>query len=81
MILHGLLLLTLALWYFAPPSRRPIHFDSRLAGSPKGVPEGLTLTGGMNTPLAMPDVAGQFASRGRRAPHAVDRSARWSQPR
>ena len=38
-----------------PPLRRPIHFDSRLAGSPKGVPEGLTLTGGMNTPLAMPD--------------------------
>ena len=55
MTLHGLLLLTLALWYFAPPLRRPIHFDSRLAGSPKGVPEGLTLTGGMNTPLAMPD--------------------------
>jgi hypothetical protein len=54
--LHGLLLLTLALWYFAPPLRRPIHFDSRLAGSPMGVPEGLTLTGGMNTPLAMPDV-------------------------
>ena len=40
---------------FRPPLRRPIHFDSRLAGSPKGVPEGLTLTGGMNTPLAMPD--------------------------
>ena len=55
MTLHGLLLLTLALWYFAPPLRRPIHFDSKLAGSPKGVPEGLTLTGGMNTPLAMPD--------------------------
>ena len=56
MSLHGILLLTLALWYFSPPLRRPIHFDSRLAGSPKGVPEGLTLTGGMNTPLAMPDV-------------------------
>ena len=56
MTLHGLLLLTLALWYFAPPLKRPISFDSRLAGSPKGVPEGLTLTGGMNTPLAMPDV-------------------------
>lgn len=56
MILHGILLLTLALWYFAPPLKQAIHFDSRLAGSPKGVPEGLTITGGMNTPLAMPDV-------------------------
>lgn len=57
-LLHTLLLLTLALWYFAPPLRKAIRFDSRLAGSPKGVPEGLTLTGGMNTPLAMPELQG-----------------------
>jgi hypothetical protein len=54
------LLLTLALWYFAPPLHRPIHFDSRLAGSPEGVPEGLNLTGGLNMPLAMPDVPGRL---------------------
>jgi hypothetical protein len=53
-----LLLLTLALWYFAPPVRRVIHFDSRLAGSPEGVPEGLNLTGGLNMPLEMPELAG-----------------------
>jgi hypothetical protein len=35
-----------------------MSFDSRLAGSPHGVPEGLTLTGGMNTPLPMPELAG-----------------------
>jgi hypothetical protein len=52
------LLFTLALWYFAPPLRRAIQFDSRLAGSPKGVAEGLTLTGGMNTTLAMPELTG-----------------------
>lgn len=56
--LHALLLLTLALWYFAPPVRRPIHFDSRIAGSPEGVPEGLNLAGGLSTPLAMPDLPG-----------------------
>jgi hypothetical protein len=55
--LHALLLLTLALWYFAPPLRRAIAFDSRLAGSPHGVPEGLTLTGGLNTPMPMPELA------------------------
>src|SRR5208337_90390 len=52
--IHAVLLLILALWYFAPPLRRPIHFDSRLAGSPKGDPEGLMLAGGLNTPLPMP---------------------------
>jgi hypothetical protein len=54
--IHAALLLTLALWYFAPPLHRPISFDGRLAGSPHGVPEGLTLTGGLNTPLPMPDL-------------------------
>ena len=64
--LHGLLLLTLALWYFAPPLRRALRFDSRLAGSPKGVAEGLTLTGGMNTPLAMPELHGTSLESRRR---------------
>ena len=58
MTIHAALLLTLALWYFVPPLHRPISFDGRLAGSPHGVPEGLTLTGGLNTPLPMPELLG-----------------------
>lgn len=52
--LHGLLLLVLAFWYFAPhvpPSR---VFDTRLAGSDMGVADGLSLTGGLNSELEMP---------------------------
>jgi hypothetical protein len=60
LVLHVLLLISLALWYFSPPFRRPISFDSRLAGSPNGVAEGLTLAGGLNTPMDMPDVAGNL---------------------
>ena len=52
--LHAVLLLILGFWYFAPRTDGPIAFDSRLAGSPRGVPEGETLTGGLNTPLPMP---------------------------
>jgi hypothetical protein len=51
---HALLLLLLACWYLAPPSNGPIAFDSRLAGSPNGVPGAEALTGGLNTPLPMP---------------------------
>jgi hypothetical protein len=53
-------LLVLALWYFAAPLRGPIRFESRLAGSLNGAPEGTFLTGGMNTPLAMPDLPGNM---------------------
>ena len=66
--LHAILLLTLGLWYFAPPIRRAIAFDSRLAGSPHGVPEGFDLTGGMNTPLPMPVLARQSRSPRKRIP-------------
>ena len=52
--LHAVFLLILGCWYFAPRTDRPIAFDSRLAGSPNGVPEGDTLTGGLNTPLPIP---------------------------
>ena len=52
--LHALFLLILGFWYFAPSNRGPIAFDSRLAGSPNGVPDGDTLSGGLNTPLPMP---------------------------
>jgi hypothetical protein len=51
--LHTFLLIVLGCWYFAPPSNKPITFDSRLAGSTNGVPDGEMLTGGLNTPLAM----------------------------
>jgi hypothetical protein len=52
--LHVLLLLVLACWYFSPPLHKIVTFDSRLAGSLNGVPEGEMLTGGLNTPLPMP---------------------------
>ena len=52
--LHILLLLVLAFWYFSPPLHSMVTFDSRLAGSLHGVPEGEMFTGGLNTPLPMP---------------------------
>jgi hypothetical protein len=53
MTLHAVLLVVLACWYFAPRTKGSITFDSRLAGSLKGVPEGEMLTGGLNTPLTL----------------------------
>jgi hypothetical protein len=52
--LHVSVLVVLAFCYLAPLARGPIAFDSRLAGSPHGVPEGELLTGGLNTPLPIP---------------------------
>jgi hypothetical protein len=52
--LHLAFLTMLALWVFVPTRRSPIEFDSRLAGSLHGVPEGELLTGGLNTPMPMP---------------------------
>jgi hypothetical protein len=52
-LLHAILLVSLACWYFAPRTNRPIAFDTRLAGSPNGVREGEMLTGGLNTPVEM----------------------------
>jgi hypothetical protein len=49
------LLIILALCVFAPDANRPLAFDSRLAGSPNGVVGADSLTGGLNTPLPMPD--------------------------
>jgi len=54
--LHALLLLCLAFWYFAPKVNLPKTFDTRLAGSERGVEEGLTNTGGLNTTLTIPEV-------------------------
>jgi hypothetical protein len=53
-ILHGILLLILAFWYFSPHLAQPKRFDSILAGSPNGVLEADDLSGGLNTPLTMP---------------------------
>jgi hypothetical protein len=47
-------LLILGCWYFAPRNDGPIAFDSRLAGSPNGLPDAESLTGGLNTPLPVP---------------------------
>ena len=46
--LHAAMLLVLAFWYFTPPNRRPIEFDTRLGGSPNGVMGGSTILGGLN---------------------------------
>jgi hypothetical protein len=52
--LHGLLLLVLAFWYFAPKVQQARVFDTRMAGSDMGVADGLSLTGGLNSELEMP---------------------------
>jgi hypothetical protein len=52
--LHAFLLVVLACWYFAPRNDGPIAFDSRLAGSPRGVLGAESLTGGLNTLLPIP---------------------------
>jgi len=48
--LHTVLLIGLGLWILAPPIRRNVTIDARLGGSLNGVPEGMTLEGGLNTP-------------------------------
>jgi len=52
--LHAVFLLVLAFWYFGPRSTAPRPLNARLAGSERGVDEGLTLTGGLNTTLTLP---------------------------
>jgi hypothetical protein len=52
--MHVVILVLLGLWYFVPDPNPPLAFDTRLAGSPNGVPDGDELTGGLNTPLDMP---------------------------
>lgn len=51
LVLHGLLLLVMGLWYFAPRVIRAPVILGRLAGSEMGVENGLNLTGGLNTPI------------------------------
>ncbi len=52
--MHIVVLVILGLWYFAPDPHPPITIDTRLAGSPSGVEDGETLSGGLNTPFDMP---------------------------
>ena len=54
---HALLLLILGLWYFGGKPSQVRTFDTRLAGSQFGVDEGLTNLGGLDTPVAMPELA------------------------
>ena len=54
---HALILLILGLWHFAPKPSQVKTFDTRLAGSEFGAEEGMTNLGGLDTPIAMPDVA------------------------
>jgi hypothetical protein len=55
LVLHALLLLCLAFWYFAPKVTQSARFDSRLAGSDRGVEDGLENLGGLNTALTIPE--------------------------
>ena len=57
--LHAILLLLPAFWFFSPSLNPPKIIDTRLAGSEFGDESGTSLTGGlgMDTPLAMPEIA------------------------
>ncbi len=51
--LHAVLLVAMALWYFAPKSKPALVIDTRLMGSDMGVEDGLTATGGLNTEIEL----------------------------
>jgi hypothetical protein len=53
--LHAVLLLIMALWWFSPRAKPTATLDTRLAGSDMGVEDGLTLHGGLNSDIAMPE--------------------------
>jgi hypothetical protein len=53
---HSLLLLILALWYFSNKPSQVRTFDTRISGSDFGVEDGLEKLGGLDTPLAMPEL-------------------------
>jgi hypothetical protein len=54
---HAVLLIVMGCWYFAPKLKPQAVIDTRLAGSENGVEDGLTLTGGLNAEIAMPEGA------------------------
>jgi len=51
LVLHAFLLIGLGCWYFAPKVNPPRMFDTRLAGSERGVEEGWADKGGLNGDL------------------------------
>src|SRR5262249_50685129 len=54
-VLHAVILLILAFRILTPPAKTAKVFETRLAGSEMGVDEGLYNTGGLNTPITIPD--------------------------
>ncbi len=54
---HAVVLVVLGVWYLNGRSSKVPTFDTRLAGSEDGVPEGMTNLGGLDTPVPMPEVA------------------------
>src|SRR5947209_3819893 len=56
-VAHSILLLILGLWYFGGRPSQVRTFDTRLAGSEHGVEDGLNQLGGLDTPVAMPELA------------------------
>jgi hypothetical protein len=55
LVLHILLLFGLACWYIERRLNQPARFDSRLAGSERGVEDGLESLGGLNTAFTVPE--------------------------
>jgi hypothetical protein len=53
--LHCVLVLCLACWYIERKLTQSARFDSRLAGSERGVEDGLENLGGLNTALTIPE--------------------------
>jgi hypothetical protein len=55
LVLHAVLLVALACWIVERKLNQSVRFDSRLAGSERGVEDGLETLGGLNTTLTMPE--------------------------
>ena len=53
-ILHAVLLIVAATWYFAPKAKTQVVLNTRLAGSENGMDDGLTATGGLLSEFEMP---------------------------
>jgi hypothetical protein len=56
LVLHALLLVCLGFWIVTQKLTPQVRLDSRLAGSERGVEDGLTNFGGLNTALMVPEV-------------------------
>ena len=56
LLIHGAVILVLGLWYLVPKVSQVKTFDTRIAGVESGVVDGLTNTGGLDTPVARPEM-------------------------